>query len=507
MAGPRNLAGAEALMWALEGEPALRSTFISVSLLDRPADLARLRARLAAAATQVPVLRQRVVGAPLGLVPPWWSDDPGFDVARHVRTEAVPAPGGLRELLDLAALRGAEPFDPAHPLWELTVVDGMAGGAGALLAKLHHVVSDGIGAVRLSASFLDAAPDAGPATGPARPADGVPGPGAPLAEPAPPATGGPPAPRAWPDWLDWHDWLEGASNVAAPIAAAGVEELRRMVTDLADGVARAARSPAGTATGAWQVALALGRQATMLEPARSPLWAARADQHRFEVSSLGLDDTRAAGKALGGTVNDVFVTIVAAAAGAYHRALGAPVEELRVSVPVSTRQDHHPGRNAWAPTRVLVPTGDLTPADRLAEVHRRLAAVKSDPSLGLTDGLAASARLLPRPLLVRLARRGVSTVDFACSNVRGAPFDLWVAGAHVEANYPFGPTAGVAFNATVLSYRGSLDLGVNVDTGAVSDPALLRRCLDEAAAEVLAARPRRRRAAPSSAGGHLGGNP
>jgi hypothetical protein len=150
---------------------------------------------------------------------------------------------------------------------------------------------------------------------------------------------------------------------------------------------------------------------------------------------------------------------------------------------------------------VLVPTGDLRPAERLAEVHQRLAAVKTDPSLGLVDLVAASARLLPRPVLVRMALRGVATVDFACSNVRGAPFDLWVAGAHLEANYPFGPTAGVAFNATVLSYREALDLGLNADTGAVDDPALLRDCIDQAAADVLGAgRGRARRPRGRSAG-------
>jgi diacylglycerol O-acyltransferase len=138
------------------------------------------------------------------------------------------------------------------------------------------------------------------------------------------------------------------------------------------------------------------------------------------------------------------------------------------------------------PARLLIPTGDIGPDERFADVHRRLGATKRDPSLGLAEGLAGTVRRLPRPLLVRLARHQVGTVDFACSNVRGAPFDLWVAGSHVEANYPFGPTAGVAFNATVLSYRGSLDLGVNLDTGAVDDPALLRTCIANAASEFLA---------------------
>ena len=179
-----------------------------------------------------------------------------------------------------------------------------------------------------------------------------------------------------------------------------------------------------------------------------------------------------------------------------------------MSVPVSTRGEGSGGRNAWAPARVLVPTGDLPPAERLAEVHRRLATVKSDPSLGLVDLVAGSARLLPRSLLVPLALRGVRTVDFASSNVRGAPFDLWVAGAHVEANYPFGPTAGVAFNATVLSYRGSLDLGLNADTGAVDDPGALLACITEAAEEVLAVsrRPPPRAAGGPATAGQLGGN-
>jgi len=86
-----------------------------------------------------------------------------------------------------------------------------------------------------------------------------------------------------------------------------------------------------------------------------------------------------------------------------------------------------------------------------------------------------------------VARQQVETVDFATSNVRGAPFDLFIAGAKIEANYPMGPTGGTAFNLTVLSSGGSLDMGVNIDTAAVGDPELLQRCLVEAYGELLAA--------------------
>ena len=84
-------------------------------------------------------------------------------------------------------------------------------------------------------------------------------------------------------------------------------------------------------------------------------------------------------------------------------------------------------------------------------------------------------------------RLGLVVVDFATSNVRGAPFDLFIAGAKILANYPMGPTGGTAFNVTVLSSGGSLDIGVNIDTAAVDDPELLRRCLEDAYAELLSA--------------------
>ena len=104
MGGPA-LTGAEALMWALDDEPALRSTFVSVSVLEHPADLDWLRAKLALAAREFPVLRQRVVAAPFGLAPPYWEDDPEFDVARHVRAETIAGSGKLEDVLALAAAR------------------------------------------------------------------------------------------------------------------------------------------------------------------------------------------------------------------------------------------------------------------------------------------------------------------------------------------------------------------------------------------------------------------
>src|SRR4029077_47850 len=154
---------------------------------------------------------------------------------------------------------------------------------------------------------------------------------------------------------------------------------------------------------------------------------------------------------------------------------------------ISTRTDRSAGGNDFTPSRVLVPVGDLPPNERFAAIHERLSDVKNERSLGMADTFAGILTSLPSPLLLRLARQQVETVDFACSNVRGAPFDLYVAGTHVEANYPMGPTAGTAFNATLLSYRNSLDIGLCSDAAVVDDPVLLRDAIKESIEELIIA--------------------
>jgi hypothetical protein len=210
-------------------------------------------------------------------------------------------------------------------------------------------------------------------------------------------------------------------------------------------------------------------------------------RRRFEVLRIPLDDTKRAAKALGGSVNDVFVAGAAGAAGAYHRANAVDVDELRISMPVSTRTDRSMGGNAFTPARVLVPVGIIDPVERFTAVRDRLNVTKKERSLAMAQSFAGVVNVLPTSVLVRFARQQTETVDFATSNVRGAPFDLFIAGAKIVANYPMGPTGGTAFNLTLLSSGGSLDMGLNIDVAAVDDPELLRTSLEDSYAELLAA--------------------
>jgi hypothetical protein len=257
--------------------------------------------------------------------------------------------------------------------------------------------------------------------------------------------------------------------------------LMRQVKDLlADptGMPAAGSAAADTVRGVLQ-------QLGETDAARSPLWTKRSLRRQMEVLRVPFEDTRLAAKKLNGTLNTAFLVAAADAAGRYHRKMGAPVEELRSSMAISTRTDTS-GANAFSLARMLVPTGDMPIADRFTRVQALAHEARDAGMSGSVDALAALAATLPTSVITRIARQQAQTVDFATSNVRGAPVPLYLAGAKLLANHPVGPLLGVAFNLTLLSYNHSLDMGVNIDVEAVEDPALLRRCLRRAFDDLLA---------------------
>ncbi len=121
-------------------------------------------------------------------------------------------------------------------------------------------------------------------------------------------------------------------------------------------------------------------------------------------------------------------------------------------------------------------------------MRTKLGVNRSERAVGSMGRLAGLLSVLPTPVLARAARQQVGTVDFTTSNVRGARFPLYIAGARIDANYPIGPLAGTAFNLTTMSSDGDLDMGCIIDAGAVTEPALLHTCLIEAFEELRTAR-------------------
>jgi diacylglycerol O-acyltransferase len=445
----RQMSDAEALMWRVEKDPYLSSTFGTVTIFDRAPDFDRLRARMDAAVRAVPRLGWRVQPNPTGLGPPIWADDPEFDIDLHVRRIALPPPGTRRQLLDLAALSVLDPLDRTRPLWQFLVVEGLEGGKAALVTKMHHTITDGVNGVRMSMQYVDFERNATePVGGRASTRE---------ATPPPPSTP-----------VDTVLGFVGAT-FRLPISIA--RQVRELLADPAS-------IPAASAAAVDGIRGALS-QLSETDAARSPLWIERSMRRRLEVVRAPLESTKAAAKRLGGSLNIGFLTACAEAAHRYHVAKGAPVDELRASMAVSTRTKDS-GANAFTVVKLLVPTGDMPLRERFERVAEAAAAAVKPGGSASMESLAAVTAAVPTSLLTRIARQQTQSVDFATSNLRTSPVPYYIAGAKALETYAIGPLAGVAFNVTLLSYNKHLDLGINVDTAAVADTPLLAEVIDDA---------------------------
>ncbi len=432
----------EALMWNLEKDPALSSWFASITLLDTAPSFEALRARLAVAVADIPRLRQRVVPSVGRLSPPMWADDPGFDLDYHIRRMAVPSPGAPEDLYDLASRLLADPFERTRPLWQFIIIEGLADGRAALFQKMHHTITDGEGGIRLAEKFTDFERDA-----------------------------------AHPDPVIEVDDSPVGEDFGESAREAFTHNVRR-----AGGVAQrvvksVVTNPIGTATGVGAVVgeltKALVPSSDPAEAVGSPLWKQRSLKRWYGTIQVPFDDAKSAAKSLGGTINDFFVAGALAGAISYHEARDAAPNRMRVAMPVSTRSKGTAGGNHFAITTndIDAPTGA---AAAFEAVQAGLASVKSGASVDILGSLSMIINLLPTSVIAKFAKDTAATVDFTVSNVRGAPFHVYIAGAQVDGLFPMGPIAGTAFNLTTMSYAGSLDMGLVVDAGAVEDPPDLR---------------------------------
>jgi diacylglycerol O-acyltransferase len=465
------MSDAEAIMWTVEKDPALRVDFTNVTILERSPDAKRLRATVERAVEEIPRLSHRVVSSPLRIAPPEWRPDYNFDLDYHVRRVALPAPGGLRQLLDLAATVAAAPLDRSRPLWEFTLVEGLEGGRAALLQKVHHTITDGVGGVRLSMSLLDLEPE---------PPEPEPSPAQRIAAET---AAGERAERAA-DPVNRTTPIDVLGDAVTYALGQGFRRARHGL----EGAARTLTSPESARRGVVNLARLAGsvrRQLLVTEPARSDLLRPRSLSNRFEAFQAPLSKAKAASQKLGGSVNDVFVTGVAGAMGLYHERMGVPCDELRMAMPINTRTEGEESANSFTPARVLVPIQPKDPVARFQVVRERLGGTRSEPAVTAAGSLAGLLMTLPTSVLVAVTRSQARTIDFATSNLRGSPVDLYLAGARIEANFPMGPRAGCGVNVTLLSYRDSLDMGINLDPAAVTDAATLLDCLDESFGALL----------------------
>ena len=498
------LTGLDSAFLALES-PTTHLHVMGVLVLD-PADVPggltfrKIRRLVADRVPAVPPFRQRLVDVALGLQHPVLVDDPDFDLDVHVRRHSLPTPGGRGELDALVADLASRPLDRTRPLWEFHVVEGLAHGHLAVVAKVHHAIVDGMAGTEVLAAFVDLSPDPTP-----RPLFGADRPPRRRRE-APAGDGG--------DTDPGDSGETGTAGWEPPPLPGEVDQLREALGALPGQFEAVGRSLARTV----QAALALGergreRPATMVPspfdaPATS-LNRAIGGRRRVATVDLPLADIRRVGEVLGGTVNDVVLAVVAGGLRSFLAGRGEePESSLVAMVPVSVRSEEDAGAlgNRVAGSLVSLATGVVDPAARLGRIRQGAAAAKEQARTGGGQVLAAWADAVAPGLASQLSRlvTGLRLFDHirppcnvVVSNVPGPDVPLYLAGARLVSLHPIGPIAeGVGLNVTVFTYRDTVHVGLLGCWDLVPDIADLPEALGSSLDELVAAADRQGRPVP-----------
>jgi diacylglycerol O-acyltransferase len=408
------------------------------SLFSPTTRYAQIRRVVAQRLPLVGPFRQRAMQVPLGLHHPVWVDDPDFELDDHLSRASLPSPGGPPELDAFVAQAMGRRLDPNRPLWEMYVVEGLAGDRTALIAKVHHAILDGVSGASMLAVFLDLSPRT----------------------------------RLMPTPMErWEpDPLPGS-----------VQMLRYAATSLSRQPARAL----STINAGVEAIADLGmhnqellRRGDTPPPGffsapRTSLNGTVSSRKRFSSLSLPLEDAKLIRHTFGGTVNDV---ILAGVAGGLRRLLqgrGEMVQQPLVAmVPVSTRPEDEGSAlgNQISAMLVTLATDVDDPLQRLAVIAHSTRVAKEQEQLHRGRVLGDVAQMAAPGVMSRVARAVAGTKIFdrvrppfnvMVSSVKGPDFSLFCAGSRVSALYPVGPVAeGVGLNVTIFSYLDQLHFGL-----------------------------------------------
>ncbi|MEZ5243764.1 MAG: wax ester/triacylglycerol synthase family O-acyltransferase [Acidimicrobiales bacterium] len=406
-----------------------------------------------------PQFRWKLLESPLHmrLERPVWIDDPDFDIANHVHRVAAPHPGDRRAVGELVGQLVSYKLDRSRPLWEMWLIEGLEDGRVALLAKIHHAIIDGQSGSELATLLYDLEPDPPP--------DDEPPPYEP--EPAP----------------------SFAERIAMATGHAVVWPIR---------AGRFSRQ-------VLRQGITVGRHALGGDPPAQPLQAPRTvlngrltSDRSFASAAVRLDDAKRVKDAFGVKLNDVVLAISAGALRGYLDARSAlPDKPLIAQVPVSLRAeaDEHIGTKVAALFCSLATDID-DPGERLRAIHASTISAKemrrdldADHRINWTDTLPPAAIALAARSwsAAGLDARTPPVFNLIISNVPGPPFDLFLAGARVDAMYPMGPLLyGSGVNFTVVSDADELHFGLMSCPALVPDPWAIADRLPAALDELLA---------------------
>jgi WS/DGAT/MGAT family acyltransferase len=408
----------------------------------------------------VPRYRQKLATPPLETGRPLWVDDPSFNLEYHVRHAALPSPGTEDQLFQLASRISSQQLDRDKPLWESWLVEGLDRDRFALIFKTHHSLVDGVSGVDLATVLLDLD-----------------------REPAPVES------------TELEPWRPKPEPSPTELALAGA---RGIVTTTAQIVARAlaaASRPASSLNVLRDAAEGVGEIVWAgLNPApETPLNVEIGPHRRYSVVRQELADYKEVKDALGGTVNDVVLTIVSGALARWLRSRGIRTEglEMRALVPVSVRthDQRHTLGNQLTAMRGPLPVYIEDPVARLDFIRHAMDGIKDSKQAVGAATLAAVNNLAPPTVLAQASRLNFSTrlFNLIVTNIPGPQFPLYVLGRKLDDLFPiaFLPN-NHALAVAIMSYDGGLDFGLLGDYDALPDIDVIVDGIEAALAELLA---------------------
>jgi diacylglycerol O-acyltransferase len=414
----------------------------------------------------IPQYRRKLRKVPLAIGPPVWVDDPHFDLRYHVRETALPSPGGPEQLQALMARVMTQRLDRDYPLWEYWLVQGLDQDRWALITKVHHCMVDGVSGADMYRAILDLSPEPGPL----------------------PASQDEPAPSE-------------PSSLA--ITAQATVNLALLPVHEAGAIQRALTDPGHTVRQAATTLRGLARYARALPPApRSSLSGSIGRQRRYTWVRASLDDAKTIKNELGGTVNDVFLAVVASG---FRNLLLARGEQptpamVRSLVPVSVRQDGEEGiyENRISALVADLPVDISDPAERLAAVVSQMTALKASSESQAGEAFVGMRRYTPFALaslfvraVLSLPQREIVTIT---TSVPGPQVPLYALGRRLVEIIPYVPIATtLRTGVCIFTYCGQVTIGITGDYDTTPDLDVLARGIEHGFSELLAAVRRHRR--------------
>jgi diacylglycerol O-acyltransferase / wax synthase len=401
-----------------------------------------------------------------GLRRPAWVQDEAYDNGAHIRHATLPSPGTDADLHEWLADFWSHRLDRARPLWEMTLVDGLADGGWMLATKTHHAMVDGVGSVDIGHILLDAerhpkrrplAGD-GSANGHISSANGGSG-----------STNGVVSTNDASHNGGLH--LPGMSQAAA---AARLARSAGGVVRHPDRLLHAGEAAAAMGELLWKDEVMGARSSSLNVPIGTT--------RRFSSVVFDLDEVKAVKRELGGTVNDVVLAVAAGGLRALLHERGEALDSpLRAMVPVNLRADDDSDMgNRVTSLFVELPIGEALLRARYERTREAAMELKSG-----TAALGGSTLVLATGMAPPVLHESISKMLFAprlfnltITNVPGPQLPLYSLGCRMRRILPLVPLfADHAVGMAIVSYDGELVFGINADFTAVPDLELLRAAM------------------------------